>query len=116
MFKNFFSRNRLVFTGVSAGTFIALTACFYFIYGYEFLYEAYLYHLIRKDNRHNYSVYWYSIYQMYDLESSKLLAVLTFVPQWSVVIAAGLAFHYDLFFAMLLQTWAFVAFNKVLTE
>jgi hypothetical protein len=53
---------------------------------------------------------------MYDLDYSKVLSVLTFIPQWSVVIAAGITFHYDLFFAMLIQTWAFVAFNKVLTE
>lgn len=28
---------------------------------------------------------------------------------------AGLCFHYDIFFAIVLQTWAFVAFNKVMT-
>jgi hypothetical protein len=38
-----------------------------------------------------------------------------FIPQWSVIICAGFAFHYDLFFAMVIQTWAFVAFNKVMT-
>ena len=85
------------------------------VYGYEFIYEAYLYHFIRKDNRHNYSVYFYMIYQMYDMQSSKLMAILTFVPQWSVVIAAGFVFHYDIFFAIVMQTWAFVAFNKVMT-
>jgi phosphatidylinositol glycan class M len=59
---NFFTRNRLTFTAVSAGTFIGLTYLFYVIYGYEFLYETYLYHLVRKDNRHNFSVYWYLMY------------------------------------------------------
>ena len=29
---------------------------------------------------------------------------------------AGFLFYYDLFFAMLLQTWVFVVFNKVITE
>lgn len=29
---------------------------------------------------------------------------------------SGLFFFYDLFFAMLLQTWAFVTFNKVQSE
>jgi len=28
---------------------------------------------------------------------------------------AGVAFHYDVFFAIVIQTWAFVAFNKVMT-
>jgi phosphatidylinositol glycan class M len=62
IFKDFFTKNRLIFTLVSAGTFIGFTALFYAIYGYEFLYEGYLYHFVRKDNRHNYSVYFYTIY------------------------------------------------------
>ena len=104
-----------MFTFVSAGTFLALTYFFYVLYGYEFLWEAYLYHLVRKDNRHNVSVYWYMIYQLYDESASTLLGVATFIPQWSIIVLAGLAFYYDLFFALMLQTWAFVAFNKVLT-
>ena len=52
---------------------------------------------------------------MYDLQSSKIMAILTFVPQWSVILAAGFTFHYDIFFAIVMQTWAFVAFNKVMT-
>ncbi len=115
IFTNFFTKNRLIFTLVSASTFLFLSGTFYYIYGYEFIYEGYLYHLIRKDNRHNFSVYFYMIYQMYDEQSSKLMAILTFIPQWSVIIAAGFAFHYDIFFAMVIQTWAFVAFNKVMT-
>ena len=78
--KGFFTRDRLVFTFVSAGTFIGLTTFFYFIYGYEFLYEAYLYHFVRKDHRHNNSVYFYLIYQLFDAQSSTLIAVLTFLP------------------------------------
>ena len=80
IFTNFFTKNRLIFGIVSALTFFSLTGLFYYVYGYEFIYEAYLYHFIRKDNRHNYSVYFYSIYQMYDLEASKLMAILTFIP------------------------------------
>ena len=96
-------------------TLLSLTIIFYLIYGYEFLYETYLYHLIRKDNRHNYSVYFMMIYQNFDLESSKVMAILTFIPQWGVAIVAGLAFHYDIFLAIVIQTWAFVAFCKVMT-
>jgi len=78
--SNFFTKNRLIFTLVSASTFLLLTGLFYKIYGYEFIYEAYLYHFVRKDNRHNYSVYFYLIYQMYDLTSSTLMAILMFIP------------------------------------
>ncbi len=59
---NFFTKNRLVFTFVSASTFLSLGFYFYYVYGYEFLYEAYLYHFVRKDNRHNLSIYFYMIY------------------------------------------------------
>ena len=103
LFTNLFTKNRLIFGLVSAGTFLSLTGLFYCVYGYEFIYEGYLYHLIRKDNRHNYSVYWYMILQTYDFQQkSGVMALLAFVPQWAVVIAAGFAFHYDVFFAIVL--------------
>lgn len=111
----FFSRNRLVFTAVSAGTFIGFTALFYFIYGYEFLHESLLYHLVRKDHRHNNSVYFYMIYMLYDEPSSTLISLLTFIPQWGLVVCVGVLFYYDLFFVLTIQTWAFVIFNKVVT-
>lgn len=76
----FFTRDRLIFTGVSAGTFLALTGLFYCIYGYEFLYEGYLYHFVRKDHRHNNSIYFYLIYQLFDAPNSTTLAILTFLP------------------------------------
>lgn len=59
---SFFTKNRIYFTLISGGTFFFLTTSFYYLYGYEFLYEAYLYHLVRKDNRHNFSLYWLLIY------------------------------------------------------
>ena len=58
----FFTKDRLVFTFMTVATFLGFTAFFYHLYGYEFLYETYLYHFIRKDHRHNNSVYWYLIY------------------------------------------------------
>ena len=78
--KGFFTKDRLVFTFFSAGTFIGLTGLFYYIYGYEFLYESYLYHFIRKDHRHNNSVYFYMIYQLFDNQSSTIVSILTFIP------------------------------------
>ena len=111
----FFSKNRLIFTAVSAGTFLGFTALFYFIYGWEFLHESLLYHLVRKDHRHNNSVYFYMIYMLYDEPSSTVISLLTFIPQWGLVVAIGILFYYDLFFVMTIQTWAFVIFNKVVT-
>jgi GPI mannosyltransferase 1 subunit M len=112
---SFFSRNRLVFTAWAAGTFIGFTAFFYYVYGWEFLHESLLYHLVRKDHRHNNSVYFYLIYMLYDEPSSALLSLATFIPQWGLVFVIGVLFYYDLFFVMTIQTWAFVIFNKVVT-
>lgn len=113
--KGFFTKDRLTFTFVSAGTFIGLTALFYVLYGYEFLYEAYLYHFVRKDHRHNNSIYFYMIYQLFEEPTMTAIAVLTFVPQWLCVIASGLIFYYDLWLCLAVQTWMFVIFNKVMT-
>ena len=113
--KGFFTWNRVWFTIMTVGTFVGLTGLFYQIYGYEFLYESYLYHFVRKDHRHNNSVYWYLIYQLFDEPNSTLIGILTFVPQWSLVLVSGFALYYDLFTACFLQTWFFVMFNKVMT-
>ena len=58
----FFTRNRIVFTLFTVISLVGLTALYYKLYGMEFINEAYLYHLTRRDNRHNMSVYWYLIY------------------------------------------------------
>jgi phosphatidylinositol glycan class M len=100
---------------VSAGTFLGFTAFFYLVYGWTFLHESLLYHLVRKDHRHNNSVYFYLIYMLYDEPSSAVLSLLTFIPQWGLVVVIGCLFYYDLFFCMTIQTWAFVIFNKVVT-
>ena len=100
---------------MSGGTFIGCTALFYLIYGWDFLHESLLYHLVRKDHRHNNSVYFYLIYMLYDEPSSTLISLLTFIPQWGLVVATGCLFYYDLFFVMTIQTWSFVLFNKVVT-
>lgn len=97
--KGFFTWNRIKFTVMTVGTFVGLTGLFYYIYGYEFLYETYLYHFIRKDHRHNNSVYWYLIYQLFDEPNSTLIGILTFVPQWSLILTVGFAFYYDIFLA-----------------
>jgi phosphatidylinositol glycan class M len=111
----FFTKKRLIFTAATVITFVGLTAGFYPFYGWEYLYESYLYHFIRKDHRHNNSVYWYLIYQLFDEPSSTLIGILTFVPQWSLIIVSGFALYYDLFTACFIQTWFFVIFNKVMT-
>jgi GPI mannosyltransferase 1 subunit M len=115
LFHNFFTKQRLIFTASSLGTFILLLLIFYWIYGYEFIYSTYLYHLIRKDNRHNFSVYYYILYLSFSNKLSTLVGLLAFIPQWALIAFTGVLFHFDLMFAILIQTLIFVVFNKVCT-
>lgn len=109
-----FTKKRIQFALISAAIFIGLFLVFYVIYGYQFAYEGYFYHLIRKDNRHNFSVYFYYIY-LHFTGLSLLQSVLTFVPQVILLVAAGVRYYKDLPFCCFVQTFIFVMFNKVCT-
>ena len=118
--QRLFNRDRVVFGLVSGGVFLSLGALFYSLFGYEFLYETYLYHLIRKDNRHNFSVYFYDLYLGFSGGAGTSAGAsalgshtLAFLPQFGVALALALRFGKDLPFALATQTMAFVTFNKV---
>jgi phosphatidylinositol glycan class M len=85
-------------------------------FGQEFLDNAYLYHIGRRDHRHNFSVYYYSIYLSFDQQVNRALGLVTFLPQMIVVTLSGILYGKDLVFAAFLQTFAFVMFNKVITS
>ena len=112
--STFFTRNRIRFTLVSASVFLFLTTFFYYLYGYECLYESLLYHLLRKDHRHNFSLFFYFIYLNYE-NISILMSIMTFLPQFTILVACGFKFYKDLPFCLFIQTYFFVFFNKVIT-
>lgn len=56
------SRDGLAFGLLSGGTFLALLAGMYRLYGWQFLQETYLYHATRTDPRHNFSAYFLPAY------------------------------------------------------
>ncbi|KAI9266767.1 PIG-M-domain-containing protein [Phascolomyces articulosus] len=113
----FFTPSRILFGAVSAGVFFALTWFMYQIYGDEFLQHTYLYHVTRKDHRHNFSVWFYQMYLAFDAPvAGKLMGLLAFVPQLALVAATGIVFAKDIFFACFIQTFLFVTFNKVCTS
>ena len=56
------AREALEFGGVSGGVFFALGLLFYRLYGEQFLHEAFLHHLGRRDPRHCFAPHWYSVY------------------------------------------------------
>ncbi|KAG5457359.1 MAG: PIG-M-domain-containing protein [Olpidium bornovanus] len=118
---------RIRFAMISGGTFMFLAAVMYLIYGHEFLQETYLYHVSRRDHRHNFSPWFYDLYLSSSPAAESTLAVaefaarhlglLAFVPQIGTVALLGFAYgKEDLYFAAFAQTFAFVTWNKVCTS
>ncbi|KAK3912709.1 GPI mannosyltransferase 1 [Frankliniella fusca] len=107
---------KLVLGCVSA--LLTVTIVFYWLYGYHFLYESMLFHLTRKDIRHNFSVYFYLQYLSAGAVVSVWQRVLMFIPQLFLLVA--LSFRYgrmfDLPFCLLAQTIVIVMYNPVITS
>ncbi|GAA5964625.1 hypothetical protein JCM3765_007646 [Sporobolomyces pararoseus] len=112
---------------ISFATFMTLNIPLYLLWGQAFLQETFLYHLSRLDHRHNFSPYFYPYYlssaSASPLDSSTFLhsiaahPLAAFLPQ--MLLSLGLGFLFggqDLPYAWLVQTFAFVAFNKVCTS
>ena len=101
-------------------------------WGYPFVYESYLYHLHRRDHRHNFSPYFYLTYLTYPskdgsnglppptmFETIIRSPLIAFVPQMGLSLLAGFIFarsKQDLPFTWFVQTFVFVLFNKVCTS
>lgn len=112
------------------GTLISLatvTAYFYQRYGYEFLYETYIYHLQRKDTRHNFSLFFYMQYLM----SSEAAAAASFTgfavldkiligaPSLAIILCLTFALgtHFKtLPFCVFAQAFVMVSYNSVVTS
>ncbi|KAK6127174.1 hypothetical protein DH2020_039085 [Rehmannia glutinosa] len=114
-FTSIITWRRVTFGIISGSTFFILTGLCFYLYGWDFLHEALLYHLTRTDPRHNFSVYFYHIYIHYEREFSILEKLIAFLPQFIVQLVLIFRFALDLPFCFFLQTLAFVAFNKVIT-
>lgn len=108
------------FMAVGVGSLLGfgiLTALCYHFYGMEYVQEAFLYHLERKDHRHNFSPYFYLFYTEAVMKLPPFLEMAVFIPQVLFFIAAGIKFgRKDLPFACFIITFVFVTFNKVITS
>lgn len=111
--QSLLTRRRIMFGLVSGAVFLLCTGLFFYLYRWEFLHEALLYHLTRTDPRHNFSIYFYHIYLHSEHEFSVVEKLISFLPQFVVQLVLIFSFAQDLPFCLFLQTVAFVAFNKV---
>lgn len=114
---NWLSKSILLFFGSSAIVFFALLWSFHQLYGFDFIYESYIYHSLRVDHRHNFSFNYLFEYFHYDTlpDQKYLVRKLGFVAQWGLVIFVGTRYYYDLLSAVVIQTYIFVVFNRVVT-
>lgn len=102
-------------------TLLLFNGLMYLLYGQEFLDHSYLYHIVRIDHRHNFSVYNMVLYYKSALttaSSSTDIETLAFIPQLllSGVIIPLIFAKKDLLSCLFIQTFTFVTFNKVITS
>ena len=126
VFSVLFSAVAIAFVLGSALSFLSLTFLSYNMYGDDYLREGLLYHFSRVDHRHNYSMFWYFIYlarYAFEVEGDLsagteifVLSKLFFLPQAILLLYTSVKISpKDLGFCMFLQTFLFVALNKVIT-
>ncbi|CAF0737062.1 unnamed protein product [Brachionus calyciflorus] len=112
-FDNCDRQSRFILSSI--GVLMTLTSLFYYLYGYSFLYETYLYHLERKDVKHNFSPYFYMLY-LTDQTNLGVNKFLSFLPQLILIISSSIYIHKSIELCLFVITFTFVTFNKVCTS
>ncbi|CAO1423779.1 unnamed protein product [Diamesa serratosioi] len=98
---------------------IFTTGIFYLLYHYEFLYESIIYHFVRKDTRHNFSLFFYLQYLNSDHSISLVEKLLTITPQLVLIVLISFNFcrtRQTFQFALFLIAFIMVTYNPVITS
>lgn len=111
------NRRKMLFVGACAASCLVPSLGSYLAYGTEYVQEAFVYHVTRKDVRHNFSPLFYSLY-LAEEEGMPMSTAAAFLPQ--LLLMAMVSFKYgqlnDLPFALFCETFILVGFNKVVTS
>lgn len=110
----FLDGKAVLFGLVSAGSFLCFTGVFYSIYGWEFLEHSLLYHAVRLDHRHNFSIFFMVIYTHFPKVPSVIGLMMGLVPLGLIALVSYI-FRRKTFTSFLLISLIFVSFNKVVT-
>lgn len=106
-------KNQIIFVISCLTCLISLTIVCYTLYGMDYLEESILYHLTRKDTRHNFSVYFYLLY----LQPNQP-GILLFLPQLVLLLLLSLIYGQKstLLFCLFAEIFVVVSYNPVLTS
>ncbi|KAK9885835.1 hypothetical protein WA026_013706 [Henosepilachna vigintioctopunctata] len=93
---------------------------FYYLYGFKFIYETYLYHFVRHDTRHNFSLYFYLQYLTAFIKNVPFWQnILMTLPQLVLIVVISVRYGLDKIsfnFGIVIQTIVMVTYNTVLTS
>lgn len=114
----FINMKQIKFTLTCLMSLTIATVVSYYLYGFKFIHESLIYHLIRKDTRHNFSVFFYTLYLSADTVPSKFLRIFNILPQ--LILLINLSGFYsskkNLPFALMMQAFVVVIYNTIMTS
>lgn len=122
-FVLYLSKGKLItLDTIRFGVFVAavnmfLLYLFYQLFGTIFLEEYAYYHLVRKDPRINYSLFWMrQAYQHFDYHSVSKFNMINLVTRVGIIVYSAIKFRNRLPEAIFIQIMVFTVFNTVYTN